>query len=277
MRPSVGLTIAIVIAVFVVSSGVCWAFVGDRAVLEKAFSLLIFPQGLVWLLSAALVVSAFIKRTRGLFWFALALSTAIYVSSNGFVASWLVRSLEIPYLNLEPLAEQPFDYIVILGGGTSVAPNGVAQLTMSGDRVMLAARMYKQGLADRIITAGQPIKGIDRHGKAPAETAEEILASLGVPPQDILRIGGINTLKEISNLAAQLQPEDRVGLITSAWHMSRALRLAKSQGLQLEPLPADFLTSPDTTPTVLDFIPDALAARTFNLAVKEYLAMALGR
>ena len=266
-----------VIAIVVVVVGVLCVVVGDRAVVEKALVLLLFPQGLVWLLSIAVAGYAFAKRTRGLFWCALALSTTIYFCSNGVVARWLIRSLELPYLSLQPLAEEPFDYIVILGGGSNVAPNGVAQLTGSGDRVMLAARMYERGLVDRLITAGEPIKSIDRHGKGPAETAEEILVSLGVPPARIRQIGGINTYEEFSNLASELQPEDRVGLITSAWHMPRALKLATSQGLQLEPLPADFRTNPDMTPTVLDFIPDALAARTFNVAFKEYLAMALGR
>ena len=71
--------------------------------------------------------------------------------------------------------------------------------------------------------------------------------------------------------------DERVGLITSAWHMSRALRLARAQGLRLVPLPADFVTDYEITVTPLDLIPNSQVAMDTTLLLREYLARVVGR
>ena len=78
-------------------------------------------------------------------------------------------------------------------------------------------------------------------------------------------------------IAQQVGNEARAGLITSAWHMKRAQRLARLNGLQLEPLPADFHTPPVIRPTVKDFVPSSTASDTIRRALKEYMAWLVGR
>ena len=113
--------------------------------------------------------------------------------------------------------------------------------------------------------------------KHPRDMAAAMCIELGVPDERIERVEGINTSEEMRHLSEYLKRSGRVGLITSAFHMPRAMRLARSQGLELIPLPADFLTPADLFPTVLDFIPDAEAIMVTRLACKEYLAKLVGR
>ncbi len=74
--------------------------------------------------------------------------------------------------------------------------------------------------------------------------ARQVLRELGVPAESIRKIGGRNTFEEMRHLRDLLGPEERVGLITSGWHMPRAMRLARAAGLHVEPLPAGFAAGP---------------------------------
>jgi uncharacterized SAM-binding protein YcdF (DUF218 family) len=169
-------------------------------------------------------------------------------------AQFLALSLERPYEKLQPLEEEPFDLIVVLGGGTTEGRNGRAETQGSGDRVVLAARMYHAGLAKRIVCTGSIIgaKGAGNR-LTPAEETAEILNGLGVPVENIGQIGGVNTMHETRNLADTIQPGERVGLVT------------------------DFITDLQIYATPLDLIPNSQAAAVTSSLLREYLARVVGR
>ena len=110
-----------------------------------------------------------------------------------------------------------------------------------------------------------------------------MLRQLGVGDEDIIEVGGINTAEELRHLADERLDGQRVGLITSAWHMQRALRQARAQGLELEPVPADFLTpvqqtqSPGPAQILLLLLPNSGTLNTTGAALKEYLAILVRR
>ena len=245
--------------------------------LEKAAVLLVMPVSFVWLLSIVIVAAAIIRRQRLLAGLAMALCLVSYTVASPLLSSWLIRTLEAPYVEVDPFNESPFAMVVVLGGGSNVAANGVPQLTSAGDRLMLAARMYEQGLALSIVCAGEGIEALVGAQMDPAASARSILEGLGVPASAIQTVGGINTSMEIRNLAGIMVEGERVGLITSAWHLPRAMRLARRQGLDVIPLPSNFTTTLVRRPTWIRLIPDAESARNTTLAIREYLAMLAGR
>ncbi|MEM9367832.1 MAG: YdcF family protein [Planctomycetota bacterium] len=70
----------------------------------------------------------------------------------------------------------------------------------------------------------------------------------------------------------------RVGLITSAYHLPRALRLAKSEALDLIPLPCCFRANQNPRSLVAsDFVPSASGLLRFSKAAKEVLARLAGQ
>ena len=76
--------------------------------------------------------------------------------------------------------------------------------------------------------------------------------------------------------------ELRIGLLTSAWHLPRAMRLANHNGLKPLPLPADFRTGANvegfTTGQIVEsMIPNGFALEATCLFAKEYLGMLVGR
>jgi len=120
-------------------------------------------------------------------------------------------------------------------------------------------------------------------GVDPAETSRDILLKLGVPDSAIEISGGRNTSEEMQELSQRFQTsKSRIGLLTSAWHLPRAVRLANRNGLQPIPLPADFRTGANvegfTTGQIVEsMIPNGSALAATWSCAKEYLGMLVGR
>ena len=165
--------------------------------------------------------------------------------------------------------------MIVLGVGTVKTPAGGEQLGLAGDRVVLGARLYRRGLARRLVTTGQSFTA---SGPSPAEQTTAIWRDLGVPSSDILQLGGRSTQEEMLAIAQLIEQEDwqRVGLVTSAWHMPRAMRLAGEQSLSLTPLPADFRQDYELWAAVI-LVPDATSLQKTSIAMKEFLAGLVGR
>ncbi len=248
--------------------------------IEKTLTHLAMPCGLIWLALIGLTVLAWRRRQRALF-VSLAVLLPVYtVAGNGELSKVLNAWLERDYRGIKPLQQGPYDAVLVLGGGLGVAANGEPQLEVSGDRVALGACLYHAGRAQLLVTSGLELPG--PHGE-PRDLAEETAAmwrQLGIPENRILQIHGRNTREEMIALRQLVDehPEwKRLGLVTSAWHLPRALRLAKEHDLNLEPLPADFRgTAIDWHPWRL-LIPSGYGFERNQAACKEFLARLTGQ
>ena len=106
---------------------------------------------------------------------------------------------------------------------------------------------------------------------------------LGVPESSIELVGGKNTSEEMQNLAQKFGSSAvKIGLLTSAWHLQRATRLAVRNGLTVKPLPSDFRSpSSVSVPTlgqrIEALVPNGAAFGSTWSFAKEYLGMLLGR
>ena len=104
------------------------------------------------------------------------------------------------------------------------------------------------------------------------------------PKENIELLEGQTTSHEMQSLAKIPEiADERVGVITSAWHLKRALRLAKSQGLNLVPVPGNFRSPPnfDEPPLIGEIvrglIPKSDGLNQVSIALKEHLARLAGR
>ena len=253
-----------------------------QVVVEKALLHLAMPAGIVWILLTFFCIQLRDCKTSPLFVVAALSWIAFTVFGNGFFKTFLVERLESDFAENRPLEEtEPFEAIILLGGGASQAVNGGTQTNSAGERVVLAARMYHHGLARKIICTGQRIQELNPDGTDPADGSERILLDLGVPSHTIEKIGGINTSEELKKLSERFNDQQRVGLITSAWHMRRALRLAKANNFSVYPLPGGFKSGEarawTTGSIMLSVIPKAEDFNNATWAMREYLAGLVGR
>jgi uncharacterized SAM-binding protein YcdF (DUF218 family) len=253
--------------------------VSGPVMVERLLVSLVMPIGIVWTLLILLVYFCLLSRQA---WPAIAGFFAwlmLTIAGNQFVAMALIGTLEAPYQDVSIFELEPFEAVVVLGGGTSSTVNGQSQLANSGDRVAVAARLYHAGLAKLLVCTGSQKFRSSPKDLHPRDEAEEILIGFGVPKEAILRMAGENTSQEMANLKSWLEKSGasgRLGIVSSAWHLPRVMRLAEFNELDVVPIPANFLSMP-TTPSPDMMVPSAVNLMVTAKACKEYLAGLVGR
>jgi uncharacterized SAM-binding protein YcdF (DUF218 family) len=174
-----------------------------------------------------------------------------------------------------------YDAIVVLGGGiTPAAPPFLMEpdLADAADRVWYAAQLYHRGVARRIIVSGGSLLPL---GGGPATTEAEamrrFLVDLGVPSDAIVSEGNsMNTLENIRNVR-QMVGEARVALVTSAFHMPRALKIARQGNLNVGAFPTDWRLPPEARPSWEVWVPSIAAMAWSSISLREHIALLLDR
>jgi uncharacterized SAM-binding protein YcdF (DUF218 family) len=266
----------------VCSLGTAVYFRISRLAVEKLLTSLVLPPGLLWLGLMVAVVVAWRHKQRLQVSLLVGCWLLLTIAGNSWTSYALLAHLERAYRHLDPLAsiasDQPLNAVAALGGATMQTPAGQVQLTGHGDRVLLAARLYRQGACRQLVAAGQAMDDEGDERSDPSEETAILWRDLGIPDDDILLVGGHNTREELSALkqVAALHGWQRIGVVTSAFHMARAMRLARDEGLEVVPLPAQFLSA---APSIhrLSVIPAGDNLATTSLALKELLAAMVGR
>ncbi len=203
------------------------------------------------------------------------------MAGNQLFSRWLVATLEQPFLTSRLAKQEPLDTVLVLGGGTSMTPAGDPQLDWAGDRLMLAARLYHAGKVERILVSGSQFARTSELDLDPGQDSKLLLVQVGVPEEIISVIEGLNTSQEMQSLRKWLdsnasgQPSS-LGIITSAWHLPRALRLAEANQIKAVALPANFHTTP-FIPSPHVVIPSGENLYWTQVALHEYLGRMLGR
>lgn len=210
-----------------------------------------------------------------------------------WVSDRLMGKLEEEALVLQkarPL-QAPVDAIVVLGGGLDTAYSGVRDLPDledSADRVWVGARLYKQGVAPLVVVSGGSFSQ-DSKVEVEAIGMARFLMDLGVPSDVILKeMKSRTTLEnawqtlevldtrapEGSGLGAASKKTSnrpfRIALVTSAFHMSRAVNLFEGAGFKVYPVRADVRVTPQVKP-FWQWLPDGEALDESTTAIKEYL------
>lgn len=246
-------------------------------VVQKIIGRMLMPAGMFW---GALFVGFFwfaARRDWRPAWVAGAAWCALTLSSSSYVGSQVISSLERPFGPIDVYAERPLDAILVLGGGVN-GGGGYAQLSESGDRPIVAARMYLRGQTRTLITSGSSIPGIKTEVDVAASTSI-IWRDLGIPDEAIVKVPAPkNTSEEMAALKVLVAERGwtRVGVVTSAFHMRRALRLAEANGLEVVALPSDFKAN-TVYEGLLSWIPDASGFSHLQKGCWEYLGAAVGR
>ena len=250
--------------------------------LSKLLPLFVYPAGLVCILALGAMLLA--RRPVLIRWLVGALLLVLVVAGNRWVAASLVRLLESQYSPPDPLPH--VDSIVVLGGAIELAgpPRLMTEINGAGDRLLAAAWLYQQGVAETILVTDGVVYWADYAGN-PAQESADLLQWMGVPATAIwLEDQSQNTLENARNSARLLkaQGKTRVMLVTSAWHMPRAVRLFQAQDLQVIPMPVDYMLSdadwdalrrPNLELLLLGLVPTADNLQVTTKMLKEFLGI----
>lgn len=202
----------------------------------------------------------------------------LLVSSFSFLPSVLLNSLEHQYQPIK-LLPQNIHKIVVLGGGVrsdTSMPANTQLKAASLSRLIEGIRLYhlyeNQHHSVSLILSGGRVFG----SPAEAGVMQNIAIILGVNVKDIkLEAGSRDTYEEALYLKKQVGNQPFF-LVTSAYHMPRAMALFKKLGLNPIAAPTQYMS--DTHKNSLDtYLPSANYLVMSDVAIHEYLGQWWGK
>jgi uncharacterized SAM-binding protein YcdF (DUF218 family) len=213
--------------------------------LTRIFWLVMQPLSLVVLLLAAGLALSWLRRrwiSRMLVGSALLLLFLCCFTTFGYL---LITPLEQRFAR--PTEPVQVDGIVVLGGGMDSEVNSVRggyELNRSGDRYVETLRLALRHPDARIIIAGGPAALVQQEPEALA--GRRFFEAFGIAPQRILTDDQSRNTEENAQFAKQLAGTTDGQtwlLVTSAFHMPRAVGLFRKAEFPVVPWPADYLAS----------------------------------
>lgn len=195
----------------------------------------------------------------------------LYGAGIAPVANYLCYDLERDYMLRQQKDVEHLDGIVVLGHGTKEIK--ALGETFNSDigclRVLHAVEVYRRGGEPNLVFCGRG-EGDVSEAQAMAALAQR----LGVPREKIkTEINSRNTRENARELAKIIgNKNSRLGLVTSAFHMGRAMREVKKYFRNVVPLPAHYLYSSPGENVVLRFMPQSRELYKTALALREIIA-----
>ena len=237
-------------------------------VLHKLLPLIISPLGLVIGLLVLSVV--FRRRTPTVLAIGVLLIGSLPLTASRI---WTELESDYPYRPIETV--ETADAVVVLSGSLkSVIQTRAGIATQWGeatDRFFAGIDLLRAEKAPLIIfTQGKlPWSGIPPEGEQLAKRA----IAMGIPQNRIILTDtASNTADEASEVRALVEfiGLQRVILVTSSFHMPRAVSLFNKAGIEVVPYPTDFQSNLNGT-TWLSLVPDAMALGMTSDGIREFI------
>jgi uncharacterized SAM-binding protein YcdF (DUF218 family) len=212
------------------------------------------------------------KHRRG-FLIISGITFLFYLSTISFLSDILILSLENQY---KPPATISGDVIIMLGGGATLdTPNIGGKGHLSGaaaNRLLTCIQLYHKLKAPVVVSAGKVYQttGIE------SEIARTILLGIGIPPTKIMvENKSVNTTENARYTKKILDQYHlrRPVLVTSAFHMPRAVKQFRKAGITVIPYPTDYRVNVSAGFEIRKLIPSSEALNQMSIAIKEYVGL----
>jgi uncharacterized SAM-binding protein YcdF (DUF218 family) len=174
--------------------------------------------------------------------------------TNAGIGTWMVRGLEGTFPAQPALsADTPLPpslarcgFVAVLGGGHTYVPGWPANNQLSPSalaRIVEGVRLVRQMPQARLIVSGPVNERVG--GPTHARMLAEVAVSLGVPPDRIVEIDTAHDTEEEAGAIRLIAGDHSVAVVTSAWHLPRAMALCRGQKIDAVACPADYAAPTD--------------------------------
>ncbi len=240
-------------------------------ILSKIFVYFLYP--FTWLLGL-FVASFFVKKIKTKKWLFRIMLIIFLIFSNSLIFDSVISLWEVPAKSLDDIQPQ-YDYGVVLGGMITVDfKNKKIVPQVSIDRLMQTIVLYKKGYIKKIFISGGSGSLIDSTSES--IYLREYLMEIGIPSEDIFyesysRNTHENALETFKVLCPDsVQP--KIMLITSAFHMRRAVACFKKAGFQdMDTFPTTNFHGTFRHDFYYLFVPEVEILAKWNFLIKEWV------
>jgi uncharacterized SAM-binding protein YcdF (DUF218 family) len=215
-------------------------------VLSKVLGFFALPSNFLITIGLVGLVLLCTRFTRLASWLVVTSIALLAIAGLSPLGNVLLLPLEQRFPPWDPSHGAP-DGIVVLGGALSPeisAARGAVALNESAERITVAVELARRYPNARIIFSGGNA-ALLREGGVEAAFAVQEFEALGIPHERITaEEQSRNTVENavFSRLLAQPKPGERWLLLTSAYHMPRAMGVFRAAGFPVEAYPVDWRT-----------------------------------
>ena len=236
------------------------------------------------LLAIGLFLLTFTRRQRAGKMLVVCGGILLALLSTEGVSGRLLHTLESQYPTLDVASiqpksigaeETPVRWIVVLAGGIAGDPALPFHLQISHHsrvRLLEAIRLYHHLPGSKIILSG----GIGFQTMPEATVLSRVAQSFGVKKSDIVLEAQSRDTKDHPLFVKGIVKDNPFILVTSAFHMPRAIQLFEKQGMVPIPAPAG-KWKPSIHFWLGDLFPSSRGLRLAELAFHEYLGLGWAR
>jgi uncharacterized SAM-binding protein YcdF (DUF218 family) len=195
--------------------------------------------------------------------------------SNAVFHTWEVKSVPMTAL------KDTFDIGIVLGGfgNFNVHPyKDRFNFNTAANRLSDAIVLYKKGIIRKILISGGDGRLAGEQVNE-SEAAQHYLQAIGIPDSAILIEGKSRNTREnavfCKQMVDKIQPNARILLITSAFHMRRSVACFQKVGFSATIFPAHFIAERLQWNMDSTFEPDESLLMNWNFFIKEWMGYAV--
>ena len=190
---------------------------------------------------------------------------------------YLLVKLEGKYKNISSLPKK-VDGILILGGPSSASITkkyNQVSFNSHGERLTESIKLIKKYQSAKIIFSGGSGHKNKNFDRSHAYVAKKFYNEMGFKDNIIYEFESRNTYENIifSKKIANPKNNEVWLLVTSAFHMPRAINTAKKQKWNMIPYPVDYQTLGDSTKYKISILHILNYINTFNFASHEWVGL----
>lgn len=238
----------------------------------KNLAAFFLPPGIFIVLFFFLSLSFWKRNRRGAIGL-LILTGWFYFFTTNFIGDILIGTLEAQQA---PPANPAGDLIIVLGGGATLdTPDLDGEGNLSGsaaNRLLTAVRLHKRLNVPILVSGGKVFEDAGTE----AEIARRYLLDFGVPEDHIIvEDQSLNTRQNAACIKQWLEKEKVYSplLVTSAFHMKRALAEFSREGILVTPYPCDYQVSRKNALYLNKFVPSAAGLQNTAVFFHEWLGI----
>jgi len=235
------------------------------------------PSNLLGLMLAVAGLGLFTRFADKARWLVAAAAFFYLLCGFGPIGAMLLRPLEDRFPP-PPADLQAPDGIVVLGGGIDdevTAARGVPTFNRFGARITAAAALARRFPQARLIYTGGSAQAAGRFSNE-VETAKALFLDLGVAADRLsFESRSRDTYENAIFTRELLRPrsESRWLLVTSAFHMPRAMATFRAAGFTVVAFPADYLTLGDARDFLSPQLTASLGLEMTELGLHEWVGL----
>lgn len=191
------------------------------------------------------------------------------------LGNFLIYPLEARFAPWDPSRGAP-DGIIVLGGAIEpeVAERPASGLNEAAERVTAIAGLARKYPAATIVFSGGNSR-LMPGGASEAQVAAALFKSFGIPESRIVLEDRSRTTAENAVFSRQRvdpKPGERWLLVTSAWHMPRAVGAFRMAGFAVEAYPVDY-RNPGPAALWIPFASVTAGLRRTDIAMREWTGL----